>query len=82
LRLSDGATQWERKNSQSQGQFYLNPVVMQNTIFAGYGSYYGFEASPVIRSPQPGRIFALNAVTGEPYWSVSVYSTGFALGEV
>jgi outer membrane protein assembly factor BamB len=82
LRLSDGATEWERTNSQSQGQFYLNPVVAQKTVFIGYGYSYGFEASPVIRSPQPGRIFALNAATGETYWSVSVYSTGFVVGEV
>jgi outer membrane protein assembly factor BamB len=82
LRLSDGATQWERKNSQSNGQFYLNPVVTQKTIFVGYGSYYGFEAAPLIPTPQAGRIFALNAATGEPYWNVPVYSTGFALGEV
>lgn len=82
LRLSDGATQWERRNSQSQGQFYTNPVVTQKTVFAGYGYSDGFKAGPVIRSPQPGRIFALNEATGEPYWSVSVYSTGFVVGEV
>jgi outer membrane protein assembly factor BamB len=82
LRLSDGATQWERKNSQSDGQFYLHPVVTQKTIFVDYGYSYGFEAGPTLRSPQPGHICALNAATGEPYWSVSVYSTGFALGAV
>jgi outer membrane protein assembly factor BamB len=82
LRLSDGATQWERKSSQSSGQFYLNPVARQKTIFADYGYSYGFAPGPALRSPQPSRIFALNAATGEPYWSVQVYSTGFALGEV
>jgi outer membrane protein assembly factor BamB len=80
LRLSDGVTQWERKTSQ--GQFYLSPVVAQKTVFIGYGSSHGFEAGPVIHYPQPGRVFALNAATGEPYWSVSVYSTGFVVGEV
>jgi len=82
LRISDGATQWERKNSQSDGQFYLHPVVTQKTIFVDYGYSYGFEAGPTLRSPQPGHIFALNAATGEPYWNVSVYSTGFVVGEV
>jgi outer membrane protein assembly factor BamB len=82
LLLSDGATLWERKNSQNQGQFYLNPVVTQETVFVGYGYASGFEPGPLIRTPQPGRIYALNAATGEPYWNVPVYSTGFALGEV
>jgi outer membrane protein assembly factor BamB len=81
LRLGDGAMQWERKNSQSDGQFYGRPTVTQKTIFVSYGYDYGFEAGPVIRSPQSGHILALNTATGEPYWSVSVYSTGFALGE-
>ena len=32
--------------------------------------------------PQASRIVALNAATGDSYWGVTVYSTGFALGEV
>jgi outer membrane protein assembly factor BamB len=82
LRRSDGATLWERKNSQSGGQFYSSPVVTQKTVFVHYGYYSGFEPDPALRSPQPSRIFALNAATGAPYWNVPVYSTGFALGEV
>jgi outer membrane protein assembly factor BamB len=82
LRLSDGATLWERKNSQNQGEFYLNPVVMQKTVFVGYGYSYGFESAPLIRAPQPGHIYALSAASGEPYWNAPVYSTGFVVGEV
>jgi outer membrane protein assembly factor BamB len=82
LRLSDGATLWERKNSQSDGQFYSSPVVTQKTVFVHYGYSSGFEPDPALRSPRPSRIFALNAATGAPYWNVPVYSTGFALGEV
>jgi outer membrane protein assembly factor BamB len=82
LRISDGATQWERKNSQSDGQFYLNPAVTHKTIFVDYGYSYGFEPGPALRSSQTSRVFALNAATGEPYWNVPVYSTGFVVGEV
>jgi outer membrane protein assembly factor BamB len=82
LRLSDGATLWERKSSQNQGQFYLNPVVAQKTVFVGYGYSYGFAPGPLIRTPQSEQIYALNAATGEPYWNVPVYSTGFLVGEV
>jgi outer membrane protein assembly factor BamB len=82
LRLSDGATLWDHKNNPSNGQLYSYPVVAQKTIFAHFGYYSGFEPAPALRSPQPSRIFALNTDTGDPYWSVSVYSTGFALGEV
>jgi outer membrane protein assembly factor BamB len=82
LRLSDGASLWEQKSSQStSGQFYTDPVVAQKTLFVHYGYSAGFDFTPAQRSTTPGSILALNAATGESYWSVSVHSTGFALGE-
>jgi outer membrane protein assembly factor BamB len=83
LRLSDGASLWEQKSSQSNGgQFYAYPVVAQKTVFVNYGYSAGFDFTPAQRSTTPSRILALNAETGESYWSVSVHSTGFVLGEV
>jgi outer membrane protein assembly factor BamB len=80
LRLSDGATLWERKTT-NDGQLYAYPLVAQKTIFVQYGYYTGYDPVPALRSPQPGRILALNAETGASYWNVPVYSSGFVLGE-
>jgi outer membrane protein assembly factor BamB len=83
LRLSDGAPLWERKSSQSNGgQFYAYPVVEQKTVFVNYGYSAGFDFTPAQRSTTPGSILALNAQTGESYWSVSVHATGFVVGEI
>jgi outer membrane protein assembly factor BamB len=83
LRLSNGAPLWEQKSSQSNGgQFYTDPVVAQKTVFVHYGYSAGFNFTPAQRSTTSSRILALNAETGESYWSVSVHSTGFVLGEV
>jgi outer membrane protein assembly factor BamB len=83
LRLSDGVPLWEQKSSQSNGgQFYTDPVVAQKTVFVHYGYSAGFNFTPAQRSTEASRILALNAETGESYWSVSVHSTGFVLGEV
>jgi outer membrane protein assembly factor BamB len=81
FRLSDGATVRERK-SGSDTPFYSYPVVEQGTLFALYGYYPVYEYSLAQREPQASRIVALNAATGDSYWGVTVYSTGFALGEV
>jgi outer membrane protein assembly factor BamB len=83
LRLSDGAPLWEQKSSQSNGgQFYTDPVVAQKTVFVQYGYSAGFAFTPAQRSTASSRMLALNARTGETYWSVSVHSTGFVVGEV
>jgi outer membrane protein assembly factor BamB len=81
FRLSDGATVWERK-SGGDTPFYSYPVVAQGTLFALYGYYPDYEYWLAQREPQASRIVALNAATGDSYWGVTVYSTGFALGEV
>lgn len=81
LRLSDGATVWERKSGGDR-QFYSYPAVAQGTLFAEYGGLASFGPVAALRSAVPSHIAALNAETGEPYWSVPVYSTGFVLGEI
>jgi outer membrane protein assembly factor BamB len=81
FRLSDGATMWERKTG-GDTPFYSYPVVAQGTLFALNGYYPVYEYPLAQRSPQASRIVALNAATGDSYWGVTVYSTGFALGEV
>jgi outer membrane protein assembly factor BamB len=81
LRLSDGATLWERKTG-GDTPFYSYPVVAQGTLFALNGYYPVYEYSLAQRTAQASRIVALNAATGDSYWGVTVYSTGFALGEV
>ncbi len=81
FRLSDGATVWERKTG-GDTPFYSYPVVAQGTLFALNGYYPVYEYALAQRNAQAGRIVALNAATGDSYWGVTVYSTGFALGEV
>ena len=81
FRLSDGATLWERKTG-GDTPFYSYPVVAQGTLFALNGYYPVYEFPLVQHNQQASRIVALNAATGDPYWGVTVYSTGFALGEV
>jgi outer membrane protein assembly factor BamB len=80
LRLSDGATLWEHK-SIADGQVYAYPIVAEETLFVEFGSA-GSDPTPARRAALQGRIFALNTATGEPFWNVSVYSTGFVVGEV
>jgi hypothetical protein len=80
FRLSDGATVWERR-SGGDTPSYSYPVVAQGTLFALYGYYPVYEYWLAQRTPQASRIVALNAATGDSYWGVTVYSTGFALGE-
>ncbi len=79
--LSDGATVWERKTG-GDTPFYSYPVVAQGTLFALNGYYPVYEFPLVQHNQQASRIVALNAATGDSYWGVTVYSTGFALGEV
>jgi outer membrane protein assembly factor BamB len=81
FRLSDGATVWERKSGGGT-PFYSYPVVAQGTLFALYGYNPDYEYTLAQRPPQASRIVALNAATGDSYWGVTVYSTGFALGKV
>jgi outer membrane protein assembly factor BamB len=80
FRLSDGATVWERKTG-GDTPFYSYPVVAQGTLFALNGYYPVYEYPLAQHNQQASRIVALNAATGDPYWGVTVYSTGFALGE-
>lgn len=81
FRLSDGATLWERKTG-GDTPFYSYPAVAQGTLFALNGYYPVYEYPLAQRTAQASRIVALNAATGDSYWGVTVYSTGFALGEV
>jgi outer membrane protein assembly factor BamB len=81
FRLSDGATLWERKTGDVT-PFYSYPVAAQGTLFALNGYYPVYEFPLVQHNAQASRIVALNAATGDSYWGVTVYSTGFALGEV
>jgi outer membrane protein assembly factor BamB len=81
FRLSDGVTVWERKTGNDT-PFYSYPVVAQGTLFALNGYYPVYEYALAQRNAQASRIVALNAATGDSYWGVTVYSTGFALGEV
>ncbi|HEX3270172.1 MAG TPA: PQQ-binding-like beta-propeller repeat protein [Ktedonobacterales bacterium] len=80
FRLSDGATVWESKTG-GDTPFYSYPVVAQGTLFALNGYYPVYEYPLVQHNAQASRIVALNAATGDSYWGVTVYSTGFALGE-
>jgi outer membrane protein assembly factor BamB len=80
LRLSDGEMLWDHK-STADSQVYAYPTIAETTLFVEFGSA-GFDPTPARRAALPSHIFALNAATGEPYWNVSVYSTGFAAGEV
>jgi outer membrane protein assembly factor BamB len=83
LRLRDGATLWERKSSVSDGriggQFYAYPAVAQDALFVEYGSV-GFDPTPERRAALQSHILALNMESGEAYWGVPVYSTGFVVG--